>query len=478
MPTHRLNEPFTTVATWHLPETPEVKLVGTLSYQPGWTEIELHGTFNPLQGLVTRESNAIGYPVVHGTTREGELVTALRAQRNTMKVSLSSAGVAIEHETIVSRVLCFGAHVVFAQTYASMKFRIPGLVPWLGYNPASASVNDNAEKTERTWSYRINLRKLDVIRIEAIKASLEFRYQFDSASTFGTVNSVVTAWAVFTPDEPQTLRWYVEQHGKLAAMLAFLAGAPMSPDCVEVPTAEPSHVISMLPPFNHVSYCDYSTPQDFFIAKGALGDDFGQSVAKWFEVYPRVEMPSQIGLGLMATKEMWPNIEFISLMQVLEGFHRGVMDGTYLPAERYADVEEALVKAIPSNLNDDHAKSLRSRIKYGNEVSLRRRVRELLARLPKGIQERLLGKDGKLVQRWVDSRNYFTHWDESLRPGLLDGGELYHTNVRLRHFMRALFLNLMGVSSEAIDKGLAGAHRASQHLMQINDAERRRAKHQ
>lgn len=469
MPAQPLNEPFQTIATWHLPEAPETVLTGALEYSPRWTEVELHGTFRPLMGKITPSANAVSYPVMHGTTREGELATVLNAQRNVMNLRVGTGGLQ-EHETVVSGQLYLGAHVLPDHRFAQISFRVPGLEMWSGESPIADTVVEDTDKAGRTWSYQVALRRIDTTRVDAIKAQLAFRYSLNSKSGFAKVNATVSMWVDWIPDEPQTLRWYLDQQGKLGIMLAFLAGVPMSPDCIESPGSGRGHVISILPGLNNVSYCDYTAAHEFFVRRTAL-PNFTQIVNRWYEVHSQVDMPSQIALSLMATERTWLNVEFVSLMQVLEGFHRGLIDGTYTTPSRYAEVEAALLKAIPDALDRDHKESLRSRLRYGNEVSLRRRVFELLERLPMDVRRQILGQTGKVAQRWIDTRNYYTHWDSSLRPKVLTNQGLFHANVRLRHLVRVLFLDLMGVSASTILSGLSGGHRASQHLMQINSAE-------
>jgi hypothetical protein len=355
-----------------------------------------------------------------------------------------------------------------------MHFRLPGLQIWFDRPPIEEAVRDNAEKTERTWSYQISLRQLETIRIEAIQAQLKIQYSLNSNLRFSGLDAAVTAWVHIVPDGPQTLQWYLDQESKLETMLAFLAGTPMSSDCIETSGNELGRVVSVMPRQNNVSYCTYQMPHEFFITRPTLAVHFCDIVNKWFDAHARVEMPSQVALSVMASEQSWLNIEFLSLMQVLEGFHRGLLGGVYTPPDHYAIVEAALTDAIPPEVAEDHRTALRSRIKYGNEVSLSRRIRELLKRLSVEIRQQILGRDGTMSQRWIDTRNYYTHWDEGLRPNVFGSQELFHANLRLRHFVRALFLDLMGVSQEAILEGLSGGHRESQHLMQINSAERNR----
>lgn len=76
-------------------------------------------------------------------------------------------------------------------------------------------------------------------------------------------------------------------------------------------------------------------------------------------------MPSQFALGVLASEKLWPHVEFLSLMQALVGFHRGLFDGNYMDENRYELVKKALGDAIPTGLVSDHKDALRSRIRYG-----------------------------------------------------------------------------------------------------------------
>jgi hypothetical protein len=118
-----------------------------------------------LEGVLTREGNLVSYPIVYGVTRDSELVTVLRAARNTLHMS-SAAGGFGQDETIVSRMLCFGAHIVADQTFPRMSFRIPGLEVWLSNATMKHSVKDSADKTDRTWLYEFHLQKLEPVRID------------------------------------------------------------------------------------------------------------------------------------------------------------------------------------------------------------------------------------------------------------------------------------------------------------------------
>ena len=85
------------------------------------------------------------------------------------------------------------------------------------------------------------------------------------------------------------------------------------------------------------------------------------------------------------------------------------------------NVKKTLIDAIPQTVARDHKDALRARIRYGNEFSLRKRLDELAARLSPAIRTLIFGPDGRVPQRWVDTRNYYSHWDQELRANILDG---------------------------------------------------------
>jgi hypothetical protein len=94
--------------------------------------------------------------------------------------------------------------------------------------------------------------------------------------------------------------------------------------------------------------------------------------------------------------------------------------------------------------------------------------------VPALLRPLIFGKAGQVLREWIDTRHYYTHWDESLRPAALDGQSMHYANIRLRHFLRVLYLRLMGIPEEALVKAANNASAISQYLIQILAVERRK----
>ena len=102
------------------------------------------------------------------------------------------------------------------------------------------------------------------------------------------------------------------------------------------------------------------------------------------------------------------------------------------------------------------------------QISLRKRLDELVAMLPEKLRQLLVGGSGSIPRSWIDTRNYYTHWDSDLLPNVLEGQDMYFANVRMRHLLRALYINLMEVPPEATTSCLSNTSGPSQQLLQLN----------
>jgi hypothetical protein len=151
---------------------------------------------------------------------------------------------------------------------------------------------------------------------------------------------------------------------------------------------------------------------------------------------------------------------FLNLMQAIESFHRRVYGGEIVAAERYKLVRDALAGAIPQGADPDLVEKLTRLIEFGNEPSLKKRLRSLCATLKPETVQAILGVDDltRFLQLLADLRNYFTHYNESLMPRIshIVGDPIagYNLNQRLRAFAALLVLKHLGLGEEKTARGL------------------------
>jgi len=147
---------------------------------------------------------------------------------------------------------------------------------------------------------------------------------------------------------------------------------------------------------------------------------------------------------------MYLEHSFLSLVQAIESYHRRMHEGKYLSADDYKTVYQTLIEAIPkSPVDKDHYQSLKSRIYYGNEYSLRTRLKRIFKDY-EDLLALLIDNKSNFINDVVNLRNYWTHYDKSLEEKVVKGQEKYILVQKLKFIIEVCFLAELGLSSEKI----------------------------
>ncbi len=374
-----------------------------------------------------------------------------------------------EPETLSSSWVILGAHVDSSTLYSKMQVRIPGLELWNGRSGIASSINATPDGMSHT--YRVNSVPEEKFAIDSsgMSFALGVGHEFQHAQS--TEIAVTTsAYLRILTETPQSLDWFLSQLGKATTLLSFLAGTSMAPDQIRASIASDDRKVDILVALRQGKCCSYANSMDFFMLRARMQVDLGTVLCRWISAYESIETPSQLAQSVLLSDGLWPHVEFLSLLQALEGFHRATDTGLYMEKAAYETIRQTLSNAIPSELNSSHKESLKSRIKYGNEVSLRKRLDALVNRLDRPLRTLVLGGDGTVPRSWVETRNYFTHWDEASKSMALDGLGMYKAMIRMRHLLRALYLQMAGIPQDALVGCVTNTFRESQRLIHLNNA--------
>ncbi len=453
---------------WYLSQLPHTKIAGQVRFASGRVELALHGAFTPLNGDVAVTDKRPVYAVVHGISSTGDALTIINAQQMGVNFHMASAGVK-QSERLLSSQLLIGGHVKIDQLYKHVNFRVPGLEVWLSKPVIKEEQQLDAASEKLSFTYHFSPNVSESVLVPAIDATIMMGVTSrSSVNVFKSISVDVVGCVRITPTSPRPLDWFLEQQRKLETMLAFLAGTPMPADSISAYVDDSHRAITVMIATRLAPKCKYAHPNDFFILLSNAGVGLSELLSTWFEKIDKVYIPSQLALSVLSSSNLWLHVEFASLMQALEGFHRALYDGDYMDESDYASVKSALTKAIPDSVGTDHKEALRSRIKYGNQISLPKRLKELVDSFDAPLSLLIFGREGKVPRSWIDTRNYHSHWDEELKPNIVDGQNMYNANIRMKHFIRALYLMFMGVPVATIVKCLSNSSDTSQHLIQLN----------
>ncbi len=160
-----------------------------------------------------------------------------------------------------------------------------------------------------------------------------------------------------------------------------------------------------------------------------------------------------IYLGTVYTKSIYVENLFLSLVFAIEAFHRRIIGGDYQDRKTYLEgIYNKLIEAIPNDINDDFKNSLISKLKYGYQYSMRKRLVGLIRILPIKIRDHLICgySNDQFVDAVLETRNYLVHY-EPIGNNKLDIRKAFNLVKKLKMLLHLLLLNEIGINIEGIN---------------------------
>jgi hypothetical protein len=169
----------------------------------------------------------------------------------------------------------------------------------------------------------------------------------------------------------------------------------------------------------------------------------------------------ELFFGVIYNEFLYLRFHFLGLVQALETYCRSTQHGGYVPEADYKIIADALIAAIPPNTPKDLRQSLeKGKIKYGNEHSLRKRLRLLLCSLEDDTVQMVTDKPGQFCEDVVATRNYYTHYASELESKAAEV-DLSPVCVRLRVLLTIILFREIGLEESLVRQIWANPNNAS-----------------
>lgn len=165
----------------------------------------------------------------------------------------------------------------------------------------------------------------------------------------------------------------------------------------------------------------------------------------WIDAYDTLSPAFNLYFATKTNTKKYLEEQFLGLIQGLETYHRRSSHETLMVQDKF----DVLVTEIKSHCPQEYLEWLDGCLKYGNEISLKTRLRRVM----KPFQEKLGNSKNreKLLQQIVDTRNYLTHYSVTLKDKTAQGEELWRLCEKLEALFQLHFLKLIGFSDEEIN---------------------------
>lgn len=450
-----LQESFEHTGLWWLPDDPDKKIGGTLSYSPiDGIHLALLGTFNSL--FPAGHQNRFEVEVINGYTSNG-IPTTLS---NNIQVGYSFNNPGFPQQKLSSDLLAMGRHFASMDELRFAKWRISyeNLDDWISPRLFNETYDTD---TEGTFEVTIVVKPIDHFDayINAIKGRTVLTTDMFSGSgaTSGEFDLVKEAFFELTPDAKQSYEKFKRWHDDIQNLLSLLMVDSIQSRKIhgvlsvnEEDDFSERVGVSIFPRLGYRPVQRITRWHDMLMTLGDIQDHLATVLENWFEAEHNVRQAIILFLADSNPREVDLDTQFVNIMHALESYHRSTNAGHYLSKEEYQLYLEKMVQAIPEGISSDHRKSLKSRLEYGYQYSQRKRFRELFDSIGADLQELVTNGDKAFIGKVVDTRNYLVHRDETSKGLTLEWPERLYAYRRLRMLMTILFLKHIGFDEDFI----------------------------
>jgi hypothetical protein len=178
-----------------------------------------------------------------------------------------------------------------------------------------------------------------------------------------------------------------------------------------------------------------------------IREDAERIVNNWFDAYEVIEPALNLYFSTKTAAYKYLEGKFLALAQGLETYHRRT--------------SKNLIKQCPEKNKD----LLSGRLNYGNELSLRQRIKNIIDPFKKLIGTRQ--ERDKLITTIVATRNYLTHYDKSLESKAVSGRDLWWLCLKMEAIFQLHLLQVLGFTQEEVQSVFDHSYELQQKLKKI-----------
>jgi hypothetical protein len=427
---------------WWLPENDTKKIPGILKFVADKEiELELIGSFYESTEQVFKGERSPNFDIILGESKGRKLTLLWSQEKDTEIVTDTSyIGSSFHCEYIIN-----GIHFLSIDDikFVQMNVNFTFLEDWISRNPFRREGNDVIRYVKQP-SHEIKIDKIN--SIISIWSGLSASTDIKTASM-----SVHSAFIIRPIGESKGLEWYEDVIDCLANFLTLAISKPVYPRTkTSLSEGHKIEIFSSIPNMLHIDDTHFS---QMMIPYKDITSYLVKFMNNWFNYSDTLKPVYELFFGTYYA-QLYSHFYFLSLMQAIEAFHRRIYGdkGEYLSDEDYKPIRKHLTSSIPANFPDGSdypsgfREHLKSNIKYGNEYSLRTRLKQLssiwgsLDPLP-GFYE----NTNDFINNIVFTRNYLTHYEKAAGCRVFEGNDLISINVILKSIFLIILLTHMGI---------------------------------
>jgi hypothetical protein len=318
--------------------------------------------------------------------------------------------------------------------FSELGVRFRGLEDWLGHSPFDFdAIKEEGRRLEAAF---VAPPGFDCQISEETRVIFDTNLSWSIGSNRFEIGYSCTVR--IAPTSQQSIFWFEKKLADLASFFSLLTGEAVYPTAILGKTTTSDDV----PPFIvFAPHWDLDLPRrptGCLLWYQSIENCFGSILREWFAFCGPYRPVWSVLVNSLWQPKQFLDSHFLSIIQALEGLHRRDNPGFYVPDDVYEKVGSALEKAIPAGTDNSLRQALKEKLKWGNEFSLRRRLRELVNSLPPQIVAPVCKPVEDLPNELADARNAIAHC--VVTPNPCPDDYLNCLAIQARNLLRALVL--------------------------------------
>ncbi len=459
---------------WFVPRAEARRAAGHLTFGRDGCRLKLLSLLNESQ---EEKAGDDGVPVIFGCTSQGEAVSLFRSLHGGRPgLCVGSADEEVQTESFRPHIAIVGAYIDSeAECFSTIRARVPGLLAWIGDPGIESDCIASADGKTVGLTMKLFPGTISATEHDAISGQLTIsKVVSQDGDGSDNLSWASEGWVEIRPTTPQPIDQLLKSLNQVLSLFSLLAGPCMHFDAIEL-TLDDDRSVGLLFSPNRHRVCDVSRRWEFLIPYDSIRNKLPDLVDAWLNHMARIKTVNALFESAQTLERPPLHLLFLTLTHVLEGLHRSSHSGVYMDPDAYKAVYEEIATQLPASVVGDHRRSLKRRIEFGNEISFRKRLGELVASLQEDLRLLVTGQAKGVPDTWITTRNEYTHWPEGSTSEAVEGAELYCVNTRLLVLVRVLLLRLVAVPPALIVSALRGQNRWARELAHVAERERQQA---
>lgn len=445
----RVSSKFEKSGFFWLPGKKDIRVPGTLTISDGG-DIELE-----IVGLLDESAEAVNsrdiIPRVNGEVEKDGYVTLENCFYRTKSIPFGS----ITKSTLISHKVLSGVGFDEDEEIEinSLSFKIEGVDEWVGISGIKVETNDKMTESIIRYTQPDNI-KIDLYN--GMLLEICFSYSIPIVADLKESKIKQSVYLKLSSETPYDLQDFTDITYRLANLLCLA-------------TEETVSIYDLTAFSENVYYVNENNEKDRLVPIkiyypsipfsknkpkiewhrmlfrfGHLGDDRNIKINNWLKLYDSISPTLSLFFSAQTGAHKYMEGRFLALAQGLETYHRRTTDIKLMAESEFHDLVSSIVESCP----EDKKEWLEGRLMHGNEISFRNRIKDLISPFKENIGSNK--KRNQIINKILNTRNYLTHYNETLEDSTAKSNELYSLCCFIEVFLQLHFLSKIGFDEKEI----------------------------